>query len=212
MRNEVLVFASPDHPLYKPLLELGFLNHEKMDKAQLKYLFDFSVERSSEKKERLLKLSSNYSLPLFCDLSTVNGEDFLEQFPNISGAFAASFYSPTHTLEAFAKTDENFLVMESLFTQIHLKLMRVNSPGFGFVFPRVLSMIINEAYFSLDEYLATEKNIDLAMKFGVNYPLGPFEWVQKMGPKSVVYLLDELFEATQDGRYITAKGLKDKIV
>jgi CubicO group peptidase (beta-lactamase class C family) len=38
-----------------------------------------------------------------------------------------------------------------------------------------------------------------------------FEWVDKIGEKSVVYLLEELFNSTQDGRYIPAKGLKEKI-
>jgi 3-hydroxybutyryl-CoA dehydrogenase len=209
MRNDILVFATTDHPLYKTLSDLDFLNHEKIDREKLKYIFDFSLERSEDKKARYNKILKNYSLPFFCDLSTVNGEEFLKEFPNIQGGFAASFYSPNHTIEAFANTDENFLVMESLFTQIHLKLERVKSPGFGFVFPRIVSMIINEAYFALDEYLATENNIDIAMKFGVNYPLGPFEWSRKIGAKSVLYLLEELFTSTQDGRYLPAKGLTE---
>lgn len=209
MRNELLVFATSDHPLYKTLSDLDFLNHKDRDLTQVKYIFDFSLEKSDKKKEILTKISTDFNLPIFCDLGTVNGDEFLKEFPKIEGTFAASFYSPTHTIEAFAKSDSTFLVMESFFTHLHLKLMRVNSPGFGFVFPRILSMIINEAYFALDEYLATEKNINTAMKFGVNYPLGPFDWVQKMGAKSVCYLLEELYASTKDGRYIPAKGLQE---
>ena len=212
MRNELLVFASVDHPLYKVLLDLGFLNSKNVDFTKVKYIFDFSLEKSEAKKARFNKILKEHPLPFFCDLSTVNGDEFISEFPNISGAFAGSFYSPTQTIEAFSKTDSDFLIMESLFTQIHLKLMRVKSPGFGFVFPRVISMIINEAYFALDEYLATETNIDTAMKFGVNYPLGPFEWADKIGSKNVLYLLEELYKATQDGRYLPAKGLKEDIL
>ncbi len=208
MINEALVFSSPDHPLYPALKDLGILNNLS---TGVKYIFDFSLERSEEKKIRLKKISEDYSCPIFCDLSTVDGDKFLKEFPKIEGAFAGAFYSPNHTLEAFSKNDTSFVVMESFFNCLHLKLMRVKAPGFGFVFPRILSMIFNEAHYAQDEYLATEKNIDVAMKFGVNYPLGPFEWMDKMGPKSVVYLLEELFNSTQDGRYLVAKGLKEKI-
>jgi 3-hydroxybutyryl-CoA dehydrogenase len=169
------------------------------------------LEKSEIKKARFKNLFKEISLPIFCDLTTVNGENFLNDFPQIEGCHASSFYSPTLTIEAFAKSDSSFLIMESFFNYIHLKLFRVKGPGFGFVFPRIVSMIINEAFFALDEYLATEKNIDVAMKYGVNYPIGPFEWVEKMGPKSTVYLLEELYNSTQDGRYLAAKGLKEKI-
>ena len=211
MIDEVLVFATADHPLFKSLNDLDLLNHEKLDKSKLKYIFDFSLEKSEMKKDRFENLFKEYSFPVFCDLSTVNGVKFLEDFPNIEGAFAGSFYSPINTIEAFSKSNATFIVMESFFNFIHLKLLKVKGPGFGFVFPRIVSMIINEAHFAQDEYLATETNIDVAMKYGVNYPLGPFEWVDKIGEKSVVYLLEELFNSTQDGRYIPAKGLKEKI-
>ena len=39
------------------------------------------------------------------------------------------------------------------------------------------------------------------MKFGVNYPCGPFEWISKSGPSWVLYLLDELYDVTRDPRY-----------
>ena len=62
----------------------------------------------------------------------------------------------------------------------------------GFVAPRVISMIINEAYFALEENVSTKEEIDTAMKLGTNYPYGPFEWAKKIGLKNVVRLLTEL--------------------
>ena len=66
----------------------------------------------------------------------------------------------------------------------------------GFVTARVVSMIINEAYFSLDEGVSTKKDIDTAMKLGTNYPYGPFEWAEKIGLQNVSSLLNKL-SATQ---------------
>ena len=62
----------------------------------------------------------------------------------------------------------------------------------GFVSPRIVSMIINEAYFTLEENVSTKEEIDIAMKFGTNYPYGPFEWSKKIGLKNIAGLLTEL--------------------
>ena len=66
----------------------------------------------------------------------------------------------------------------------------------GFVTARVVSMIINEAFFSLDEGVSTKKDIDTAMKLGTNYPYGPFEWAEKIGLQNITSLLNKL-SATQ---------------
>ena len=62
----------------------------------------------------------------------------------------------------------------------------------GFVTPRVISMVINEAFISLKEGVSTEDEIDIAMKLGTNYPYGPFEWSNKIGIGNVNSLLQKL--------------------
>ena len=69
----------------------------------------------------------------------------------------------------------------------------------GFISPRVVSMIINEAYFALEEKVSTKEDIDIAMKLGTNYPYGPFEWSGKIGLKNISTLLTEL--SKQEKRY-----------
>src|SRR5688572_1264929 len=62
----------------------------------------------------------------------------------------------------------------------------------GFITARVVSMIINEAYFALEENVSSKEEIDIAMKLGTNYPYGPFEWAKKIGLKNITALLTEL--------------------
>jgi len=62
----------------------------------------------------------------------------------------------------------------------------------GFVTPRVISMIINEAYIALEEGLSTRAEIDEAMKLGTAYPFGPFEWALNIGRGNIVALLNRL--------------------
>ncbi len=78
----------------------------------------------------------------------------------------------------------------------------------GLVTARVLSMIINEAYFALGENVSTKNEIDLAMKLGTNYPMGPFEWADKIGIGNIYRLLKKLSETNK--RYLIAP-LLDKV-
>ena len=72
----------------------------------------------------------------------------------------------------------------------------------GMIAPRVLAMIINEAYFALKEGVSTKEEIDIAMKLGTNYPMGPFEWSARIGLEKIGRLLDKLNENNE--RYTRA--------
>ncbi|MEP6467818.1 MAG: 3-hydroxyacyl-CoA dehydrogenase family protein [Parafilimonas sp.] len=63
---------------------------------------------------------------------------------------------------------------------------------YGFVAARIIAMIINEAYYALEENVSTKEQIDTAMKLGTNYPYGPFEWSKKIGLHNIVVLLEKL--------------------
>jgi len=64
----------------------------------------------------------------------------------------------------------------------------------GMIAARIISMIINEAYFALGEKVSTKEEIDIAMKLGTNYPYGPFEWSEKIGLQKIYLLLKKLNE------------------
>jgi 3-hydroxybutyryl-CoA dehydrogenase len=77
----------------------------------------------------------------------------------------------------------------------------------GLVNPRILSMIINEAFYTLHAGTATRPEIDTAMKLGTGYPLGPFEWAEKIGRNRVAALLTALGRG--DPVYGLAPGVVD---
>lgn len=78
----------------------------------------------------------------------------------------------------------------------------------GLVTPRVICMIINEAYFTVQEGTASREDIDLAMRLGTNYPFGPFEWCKRIGVRQVYELLESIQEDTKDERYKICPLLK----
>ena len=75
----------------------------------------------------------------------------------------------------------------------------------GFLSARVITMIINEAYYTLQDNISTREEIDIAMKLGTNYPYGPFEWSQLIGLKNIYRLLKKLEETNP--RYSPAQLL-----
>jgi 3-hydroxybutyryl-CoA dehydrogenase len=76
----------------------------------------------------------------------------------------------------------------------------------GFISARVIGMIINEAWYALEEEVSSKEEIDTAMKLGTNYPFGPFEWGQKIGLKNICSLLNAM--SAIDTRYMPAELLK----
>lgn len=79
----------------------------------------------------------------------------------------------------------------------------------GMITPRIVSMIINEAWYTFGAGISSKEDIDTAMQLGTNYPYGPFEWGQLIGLSNIVNLLRELQKT--DNRYTIAPALLNEI-
>ncbi len=62
----------------------------------------------------------------------------------------------------------------------------------GFVTTRINAMIGNEAFYMLQEGVATAPDIDRALKLGLNHPMGPFELVDLVGLDTRLAILEYL--------------------
>ncbi|NVK85126.1 MAG: 3-hydroxyacyl-CoA dehydrogenase [Cytophagia bacterium] len=78
----------------------------------------------------------------------------------------------------------------------------------GMVTPRVIFMIINEAFYTVQEGTATKEDIDKGMKLGTNYPFGPFEWAERIGLNHIYETLEAIYEDTKEERYKICPLLK----
>jgi 3-hydroxybutyryl-CoA dehydrogenase len=78
------------------------------------------------------------------------------------------------------------------------------------IFFRIISMLINEAYDALLMNVAGEKDLDLAMTKGVNYPKGLLAWGDELGLEKVLAHLEELRELYAEDRYRPCVLLKRK--
>lgn len=85
---------------------------------------------------------------------------------------------------------------------------QIGSPLEKYIFARVLIAIINEAAWALSDGVADQKNIDIALKLGTNYPKGPFEWAEQIGFGPCGELLEALNETVRDDRFAAPELLK----
>ncbi len=166
------------------------------------YLLNFGFGTKEEKKQ-ILRNHANKKVVM--DLTCYDPAEFYKEFPNLIGTFAALFADESKKTEIhFREHSEEVMtkLKELGFTPVETSIISC-----GFIFPRTIVQIINEAFFALEESVASKEDIDRAMKFGVNYPKGPFEWAQ--GRELYVRtLLAELLEKTGDKRYRASTLIK----
>lgn len=80
----------------------------------------------------------------------------------------------------------------------------------GLLVARTVAMLVNEASDAVWQGVCSAEAADLAMTLGVNYPMGPFAWLQQIGVQRVSTVLDHLFDAYRSERYRISPLLRQR--
>ena len=107
------------------------------------------------------------------------------------------FFNPVHRMKlievvkALDTSPETIAVMQEVSARMGKETVLVKeSPGF--VTSRINAMIGNEAFYMLQEGVASARDIDKALKLGLNHPMGPFELVDLVGLDTRLSILQYL--------------------
>lgn len=107
------------------------------------------------------------------------------------------FFNPVHRMKlievvkALDTSAETIAVMAAVAAKMGKETVLVKeSPGF--VTSRINAMIGNEAFYMLQEGVASARDIDKALKLGLNHPMGPFELVDLVGLDTRLSILQYL--------------------
>jgi len=109
------------------------------------------------------------------------------------------FFNPVHKMKlveiirGLETNDETFAAAEAVSGRMGKETVEVKeSPGF--VTSRINALIGNEAFYMLQEGIASARDIDKALKLGLNHPMGPFEMVDLVGLDTRLSILNFLHE------------------
>ncbi len=212
--NNISIITTNNYHLFKKLNDnypqtIILSTIDDLPEIKTEILFDLTLFKSKEKIKLIRHYNKNNKLKIITDISCIYQD--ISEYNNIIAKISSAFYSPKNTFEAFCPLYNNQELIESFFKKLEFSILFLKQFDLGFIYPRVISMIINEAFFSLEDNLASKENIDNAMKAGVAYPLGPFKWAEKIGTPAIVYLLEEFLDKTGDPRYNVSKLLKQKL-
>jgi 3-hydroxybutyryl-CoA dehydrogenase len=177
--------------------------------------FDLFIDLNFDSHpERIRDYAGNYETIFLLSAVNKTPEEalFNERLPYWSEKFfginAIPGFLERNTLEIsdpFGIKDEVFETIQQALPFTHYEWVKSRV---GMVTPRIVFMIINEAYYTMQEGTAAANDIDTAMKLGTAYPHGPFEWMERCGIDNVYQTLEALYADTHDERYKVCPALK----
>lgn len=112
---------------------------------------------------------------------------------------AMHFFNPVHKMKlieiirGLETSDETVKAIEQVAQKMRKETVIVNEFP-GFVTSRMSALVGNEAFYMLQEGVATPEEIDKAIKLGLNYPMGPFELADLVGLDARLNNLNYLYE------------------
>jgi len=107
------------------------------------------------------------------------------------------YFNPAHIMKlveivrGLETSDRAVEVAESVARRCGKETVLVNEAP-GFATSRINAMIGNEAFYMLMEGVASARDIDKALKLGLNHPMGPFEMIDLVGLDTRLKVLEYL--------------------
>jgi 3-hydroxybutyryl-CoA dehydrogenase len=171
-------------------------------------VFDLNFDDNQERFDLYLAVSPTVNIILSSALIELGSlHAMIPIKPNIFGMNCIPGFINRNVKEISFHQESQINALKTIGQKLNWEIAPVKD-RVGMVTPRILFMIINEAYYTLQESTASKEDINTAMKLGTNYPFGPFEWCEKIGVKTVVRMLQNIYEDTKDERYKLCPLLK----
>ena len=173
---------------------------------------DFVVEAASENRDVKFKLFKDLDalLPahalIATNTSSISITQIASQTKRADKICGMHFMNPVplmtlvEGIRGMATSDEAFAATRAVAEQMGKVFIEAKDAP-GFAVNRVLMPMINEAFFALQESLATPKDLDQAMKLGCGFPMGPLELADFVGLDICLSVMEVLHRDLGDSKY-----------
>ncbi len=124
------------------------------------------------------------------------------------------FFNPAQLMKlvevvrGYETSDETVEKLKALSTQLKKEFVEVKKDTPGFIVNRIMTPQFIEAIRLLEEGVASAEDIDKAVKFGLNYPMGPFELQDYAGVDIGYYVMEYFQKEFNDARFAPPLLLK----
>lgn len=217
INEEILNKAKNDiDSLLTNSLNKGFLQQEQFDHAQQHLQYETSLPAAAKEAdlvieavlERMdLKIKIFQELDAVCKPETILATNTSTMSPTEIGAqtsrpdkvVAMHFFNPVHKMKlveiirGLETSDETVQIIKDVTGSLQKEAVEVNEFP-GFVTSRMNCLIGNEAMNMLMEGVASARDIDQAMKLGLNHPMGPLELADLVGLDTRLRNMEYLYQ------------------
>ncbi|WP_339164508.1 3-hydroxyacyl-CoA dehydrogenase NAD-binding domain-containing protein [Siminovitchia sp. FSL W7-1587] len=127
------------------------------------------------------------------------------------------FFNPAQLMKlvevvrGFETSAETVEVLKALSIRLKKEVVEVKKDSPGFIVNRIMIPQFIEAIRLLQEGVATEEDIDKAVKFGLNYPMGPFELQDFAGVDIGYYVMEYFQKEFNDSRFAPPLLIKQMV-
>src|SRR5256714_11286964 len=195
-------------------VELGKMNKTDADAAHKRIEYAGSVEEAAreadlvieavpeemESKIEIFTLLDKICRPhtiLASNTSSLSITEIASVTYRAQRCLGMHFFNPAHKMKLLEivralETDDATLAACAEVGRRMGKEVVVVKESPGFITSRINAMIGNEAFYMLQEGVATAADIDKALKLGLNHPMGPFELVDLVGLDTRLHILEYL--------------------
>ena len=173
------------------------------DVAQALAGSDFIIEAAPERIDLKLKLLADIEryapahAIVATNTSALSITEMAGALSTPARAAGMHFFNPVHKMKlieivrALESSEETLQTIEDVARRMGKETVLVREAP-GFITTRVNASIGNEAFYMLMEGVASARDIDKALKLGLNHPMGPFELVDLVGLDTRLSILEYL--------------------
>jgi 3-hydroxybutyryl-CoA dehydrogenase len=164
---------------------------------------DFVIEAAPERIDLKLQLFADIerlapvAAVIGSNTSALSITEMAATLSNPARAAGMHFFNPVHKMklieivQALETSAETLHAIEAVSARMGKETVLVReSPGF--ITTRINASLGNEAFYMLMEGVASARDIDKALKLGLNHPMGPFELVDLVGLDTRLSILQYL--------------------
>ena len=197
------------------LMEKLFCTTDLLEAKSADLVIEAIVEDIDIKKELFKKLdeickknvifSTNTSSLSITEIAAVTSRP--EKFIGMHFFNPASLMKLVEVIKGIFTSDETIDKIKEIIFKLKKEHIIVEEIP-GFLVNRILIPMINDSINLLEQKVATKEDIDKAMKFGANHPIGPLQLSDLIGNDVVLGIMNTLYRETKDNKYRPSYLLK----